>query len=406
MTQANLLLILHCHLPYVRHPEHDDFLEEDWFFEAVAETYVPLLLALERLEEDAVPFPLALSVSPTLCEMLANPLLQRRLARYLDRHVDLAEAEVRRTRATPFADAARMYARHYRTVRDACATRYGGDILQAFARLHRAGRLELIASAATHALLPLLASPQARRAQVEVGLQCFRRHFGVRPRGFWLPECAFDPAVPRLLAEFGLGCFFLDTHGILLADPAPPAGVFAPLATPDGPLAFGRDVETGRQVWSAQEGYPGDPVYREFHRDLGYDADPERLAPCLPADGARRPVGLKYHRVTGACPLGDKRPYEPAAAVARARQHAAHFVARRTEQARRIARALGPALGRAPVIVAPYDAELFGHWWFEGVHFLETVARLAASQSVWRFATPGELLDNGRAGGPGGPAGG
>ena len=398
MIQGRLLLVLHCHLPYVRHPEHRDFFEEDWLYEAVAETYVPLLLALERLEADGVPFPLALSLSPTLCEMLSNELLSRRLESYLDRHVELAEREARRTRSTAFADAADMYRRHYGAVREAYGGRYGRDLLGAFRRLHEAGRLELLGSAATHALLPLLASEQSREAQVEIGLRSFRRHFGFRPAGFWLPECAYGPGVSVLLAESGVRFFFVDTHGLLMADPAPEHGVFAPMATAAGPLAFGRDVESGRQVWSADEGYPGDPAYREFHRDLGYEAPLDWLSPCRPADGVRRPVGLKYHSVTGDCPLEAKAPYDPRRAAARAAEHAAHFVTSRVAQVRRV----GRAIGRPPVIVAPYDAELFGHWWFEGVQFMEAVARQAASGPELAFTAPSRYLDNGFDAGAGG----
>jgi len=398
MAQGHLLLVLHCHLPYVRHPEHEEFLEEDWLYEAVAETYVPLLLALERLEADGVPFRPAVSVSPTLCEMLSNELLGRRLERYLDRHVELAEREVHRTRGTPFAEAAAMYRRRYRTVRQAYLERYGRDLLGAFGRLHAAGRLELIGSAATHALLPLLATEQARRAQVEIGLRSFRKHFGFRPAGFWLPECAYGPGTAELLAAFGVRFFFVDTHGVLLADPAPELGVFAPLATPAGPVAFGRDVESGRQVWSARDGYPGDPAYREFHRDLGHDAPLDYVRPYLGASGVRRHLGLKYHRVTGAeRPLEAKEPYRPDQAAARAARHAADFVADRAAQARRV----GQVIGQPPVIVAPYDAELFGHWWFEGVQFIEAVARTAALRPELAFDTPSRYLDNGAAGAAG-----
>ena len=402
MAKGYLLMVLHCHLPYVRHPEHEDFLEEDWLCEAVAEAYVPLLETLGRLEADAVPFRLTLSISPTLCEMLANKLLRSRLVRYLDRRVELADREVARTRGTPFAEAAELHRRHYRAVRCAYLERYGGDLIGAFAALRRRGRVELIASAATHALLPLLPTEVARRAQVEAGLRCFERHFGFRPDGFWLPECAYAPGLAELLATCGLRFFFLDTHGVLLAEPRPAMGVFAPLATPAGPHAFGRDVESGKQVWSAQEGYPGDAAYREFHRDLGHDAPLDYLRLGLQQDGVRRASGFKYHRVTGECPLEQKEPYRPREAAARAREHAAHFVAARVEQVGRVA----AAIARPPIIVASYDAELFGHWWFEGPLFLEHVARAAARTDELGCTTPGRCLERARreGGGDGRPA--
>jgi 1,4-alpha-glucan branching enzyme len=153
--------------------------------------------------------------------------------------------------------------------------------------------------------------------------------------------------------------------------------VFAPVFCPNGVAAFGRDHESSRQVWSAQEGYPGDPAYREFYRDLGFDREMEYIRPFVSPDGARTYTGIKYHRVTGAVPLPQKEPYHPAAALARAEEHAANFVCNRERQAEHL-RAL---LGRPPLVVSPYDTELFGHWWFEGPDFLEKAFR--------RMAQPG-----------------
>jgi len=390
MPTGHLLLVLHCHLPYVRHPEHEDFLEEDWFYEAVAETYVPLLNMMERLAADGVPFRAALSITPTLCEMMADDLLRRRCARYLERHVELGEREVERTRRTPFAEAALLHRRCYETAYRTFVERLGCRLLGGFLELQRAGLVELIGSTATHALLPLLRTPEGRRAQVAAGLDNFRKHFGSMPQGFWLPECAYEPGLDALLADFGLRYFFLDTHGVLLAGPRPPLGVFAPLFTPAGPAAFGRDVESSHQVWSATEGYPGDPEYRDFYRDLGYDADLDYLRPYLGPDGRRRHLGFKYHRITGRdVHMGDKEPYVPFRAAERVRAHAEHFVRQRLEQVRRV----HAATGIDPVIVCPYDAELFGHWWFEGPQFLEAVARRLAGVNGVDWASPLECLE-------------
>src|SRR2546423_2644981 len=134
---------------------------------------------------------------------------------------------------------------------------------------------------------------------------------------------------------------------------------------------FARDMETSQQVWSSIIGYPGDPDYREFYRDVGWDAPYEYLRPHLHADGTRRPLGLKYYRVTGReVPLEHKQPYVPEHARGRARVHAEHFVHERIKQAARLRETLN---GHAPLIVSPYDAELFGHWWFEGPQFLDFV---------------------------------
>jgi 1,4-alpha-glucan branching enzyme len=389
METGYLIPVLHCHLPYVRHPEHEEFLEEDWFYEAVAETYLPLLHVFQDLLRDGVPFRVTLSVSPTLCEMMTNDLLQRRCTRYLRRHVELAEREIERKRGTPFEANARLYRESYGRALESWE-HWDRSLVRAFRALRDEGCVELIGSAATHALLPLLGSEEAVRAQVRVGLENFAKHFARRPEGFWLPECAYRPGLEEVLAEFGIRYFFLDTHGLLLAEPRPPHGVFAPLETPAGVLAFGRDVESSRQVWSAEEGMPGDPLYREFYRDLGYDGEEEYLRPYLPPGGERRYLGLKYHRITGDVPLDAKEPYDPEAAGERAVEHAGEFVRQRTGQVVRARR----AAGIPPAIVAPYDAELFGHWWFEGPWFLDRVFRGIAEADGIACVTPGDYLSS------------
>jgi len=390
MEQGYLCLVLHCHLPFVRHPEHDEFLEEDWFFEGVSETYLPLLEVFEGLRDDGVPFRATLCLSPPLCEMLTDQRLQERCARYVGRRLDLLEREVTSRRGTPFYEAAVMYLNRFQRVWNAYQERHRREVLARFARLQEEGWLEIIASAATHSLLPLLGGEEAVFAQVEQGCRNYRKHFGRRPRGIWLPECAFAEGLDRVLRRCGLEYCFLESNSILLADPQPVHGVFAPVLTPGGVAAFGRDPESSRQVWSRQDGYPGDPAYREFYRDLGYDADYDYIRPYLHPDGVRRSIGIKYHRITGGdVPLGRKEPYVPAAASRKASEHAALFVSRCSAQVSGLSR----LIGRRPIIVAPYDAELFGHWWLEGVEFLDCVIREAARRQYGiRMVTPTEYL--------------
>src|SRR5436309_3459127 len=257
MPQASLAFVLHAHLPFVRHPAHEDFLEERWLAEAITETYIPLLEMLGAPERHRVP-----------------------------------------ARLTP-------------------------------------------------------------------------------------------PPRPPLLAELarvGVRYFFVDTHGIAHATPRPVYGVYAPIACDSGVAAFGRDPDSSKQVWSAEEGYPGDFWYRDFYRDIGFDLDYDYVRPYLPPTGQRILTGLKYHRITGKTDV--KAPYEPERARERLEAHAAHFVAGRVHQAAWLAR----AMDRPPIIVCPYDAELFGHWWFEGPWWLEAVLRRLAVTPELRAGTPGDDL--------------
>jgi 1,4-alpha-glucan branching enzyme len=380
-----LSLVLHAHLPFVRHPEHEHFLEESWLYEAITETYLPLLRMLEGWEHDKVPAQIAITLSPTLCAMLLDPLLQSRYERHINALIDLAEKETHRThldkKLNPLAE---MYLREFGEMRELWR-KYERNLVAAFGKFQEAGRIEIITCAATHGLLPLMAAqPESIRAQILVGRDSYRNCFGRDPRGIWLPECAYVPEVEPALKEAGLRWFITEAHGVLHAEPRPQYGIFAPILTETGIAVFGRDLDSARQVWSRQEGYPGDPRYRDFYRDVAFELDYEYLKPYFPAP-QRTFTGIKYHKITG----GDEKAiYDPAAAMEAARGHAEHFLHGRVEHAREAEK----IMERPPMLLAPYDAELFGHWWYEGPVFLDAVGRRAAELADLRMVAPETYL--------------
>ena len=173
----------------------------------------------------------------------------------------------------------------------------------------------------------------------------------------------------------------------MFGTPRPRYAIFAPCFTPSGPAAFARDRDSSRQVWSAQEGYPGDPAYRDFYRDIGFDLDLNYLRPFLPADGHRRFTGFKYHRITGRTP--NKEIYVPGWADGAADHHANDFLRSRMQQFERLLK----ATNIEPMVLSPFDAELFGHWWFEGPKFLNFFLRKAIyDQDVFELTTPSRYL--------------
>ncbi len=366
---GQVAIVLHAHLPFVRHPEHERSLEERWLYEALWESYLPLVDVLDRLAAEGVDAPLTISVSPPLASMLRDRLLLQRFDAHLARLEALASREARRLGdAGALGPVAAFYGERLRSIR-ATWDAIDGDVLGALAAHAGAGRIELWTTALTHAYLPGLRSPASVRAQLRMGLRAFEALVGRAARGLWLPECAFEPRFAADLAAAGVRYTVVDAHGIDLASPRPPLGVRAPILAPTGVAFFGRDPEASREVWSRQEGFPGHALYRDFYRDIGFDLGEEHLAGELGPHAIRLMTGLKYHRITG--PTDQKEPYDPVAASALAREHAERFVAAREE-----ALAASPRLGEAPAIaVAPYDAELFGHWWFEGPTFLEHVLR-------------------------------
>ncbi|ADU66696.1 DUF1957 domain-containing protein [Desulfurispirillum indicum] len=359
-------LVLHSHLPFVKHPEHERFLEENWLYEAMTETYIPLLMALARLERDGVHTAITLSVTPPLANMLEDPLLNSRYEKHMLLMLELLEKERLRTVNDPaMSDVVRFYRERFQSILDYYRHDLAGNILNGYRHFQATGAIEIITCAATHGFLPnLRMTPRSVQAQIALGVKSHKRIFGVHPRGIWLPECAYYEGLEEVLKEHGLEYFLMDTHGVLFSRPRSIYGNYAPVYTPNGVAAFGRDQESSRQVWSSKEGYPGDFRYREFYRDVGWDLPYEYIKPYINPDGQRIFVGLKYYRITGE---GDhKEPYVRVEAMEAVAEHAGNFLFNRGAQVNY----LHDVLRKEPLVVCPYDAELFGHWWYEGIDFI------------------------------------
>jgi len=370
------VLVLHAHLPYVRAHGMWPFGEET-LYEAIAEVYLPLAQLLERLAAEGIPTPLTLGMTPVLSEQLADPRVKEGFLRYAQDRLRRAEDDHTRYRGTEFAASAEHTLAFWLGALEGYRA-LGGDLTGFFARAQERGQLELVTSSATHAYSPLLSSDAALWAQIKTGTETYRKHYRRAPTGYWLPELAYRPrgwwnppvdgaeaglraGVDELLYQAGIRYSFVDAHLVQGGQPlamGPHSSSILPMegseATyrvhelPSGLRVLVRNPETTLQVWSAEHGYPGDPIYREYHR--------------------KDPIsGLRHHRITGRqVDLGAKAAYQPEEAQARAIQHARHFVAR-----------VGELAEKHPegVLCAAYDAELFGHWWYEGMTWLEAVFR-------------------------------
>jgi 1,4-alpha-glucan branching enzyme len=389
MATGYFSLVLHAHLPFVRHPEDPTVMEERWLQEAIVGTYLPLLQMFEGLASDGVPFRCTISLSAPLITMLTDDLLKLRAAEHMDSLIELGEKEIERTRTEPhYQRLAYMYRDRFASLRHTWRC-HDGNLVRAFRALQDAGYLEVITSTATHPFFPLMdRNWAAMRAQVQTAAALYERHFGRTSLGMWLGECGYIPGVDELLREAAVRYFFVDSHAILYADRRPAFGVYAPLYCSTGVAAFGRDTESSEQVWSAKHGYPGDPQYRDFYRDIGYDLPLDYIGPHIHPEGHRMYTGFKYQAITHD-KLHDKWVYDPDAARGRAGLHASHFRGNMEKQAER----LRGGMDRPPIILSPYDAELYGHWWYEGPIFLSDLFRqLHFDQSVLEAITPGDYL--------------
>ena len=384
-------LVLHAHLPYVRGAGRWPHGEE-WVHEAILETYLPLLVLLHDLRAEGVRYRLTIGLTPPLLEQLADPDIGTRFLAYVDDQIRRAELD-----AWDFGVAglsakqavAEFYRGSYGRLRLSYLERFDRDIVGAFADLARSGHVELLTSAATHGYLPLL-DARSVEAQLSLGISATRRLTGLDPTGIWLPECAYMPGLERALERHRMTHFFTDAALLRVRSPggaamsvraragdrwsgtgvaaatAPEADgsdaarigeavdIFRPYLVGDSSVAaVARHPQISNQVWSAAQGYPGDPHYREFHRKDDRS-------------------GLRYWRVSGTTiDLADKAEYVPSMAAERVREHARHFAG----SVRDALAAHRAATGDDGLLVTTFDSELFGHWWFEGVEWLGLVLR-------------------------------
>ena len=390
-TKGYVSFILHAHLPFIHHPESEDYLEEEWLYEAISETYIPLLLNFKKLEEEKVDFRITMSLTPPLLNMLDNKLLQKRYIKYLKKHIELATKEVKRTAYDAHLNnLSKYYLERYLNDLRVFTEVYNCNLINEFKHFQDIGVLEIITCGATHGYFPILyVNEKTVRAQIAVGVETYKKYFGKSPRGIWLPECGYIPEVDKYLKEFGIEYIITESHGILYADPTPIFGTFAPIVSPDGVVAFGRDIESSRQVWSSVCGYPGDFNYRDFYRDIGYDADYDYIKPYIAKNGVRVNTGIKYHRITSKGNFKDY--YNLQWAKDSAERQAGHFFDSRVNQINELSDIMAPA---KPIILCPYDAELYGHWWYEGPYWLYVLfKKIYYDKGNFKLITPGEYID-------------
>ena len=337
-----LALLLHSHMPYVEGFGTWPFGEE-WLWEAVASVYLPLLDVIDGA-------PVTVGLTPVLCDQL-EAMRGEPGERYV-RHLGEISAAIH-------AEDSAGLARGGEPTLAAELRRAGGDYVSAASEFERRGRdlpaafrslgrVELWTSAATHALLPLLATDAGRRLQLDTGTASHQRRFGEWSGGFWLPECAYEPGLERDLADHGVRAFCVDQSAV------PGFDHLRPVATEAGPLAVPIDWKTIELVWHESSGYPADGAYRDYHRRTVHD-----LKPWDNSGGA----------------------YDRDAAMARARRHARDFVARAA------ARLAGGGL-----LCCALDTELLGHWWYEGQDWLAAVLE-EAPQAGLDLVTVSEGLE-------------
>ncbi|SMC20735.1 1,4-alpha-glucan branching enzyme [Clostridium acidisoli DSM 12555] len=390
MKKGYVSIVLHSHMPFIRHPEIKDPMEEKWLFEAMNECYIPLINVYDGLINDKIKFKITMSITPPLMSMLEDDYINERYTDYLNKSIELTEKEIIRTKNNKELNKLSIfYNERFNKLMDTYK-KYNCRLMNAFKKFDKLGCLEIITCSATHALLPLLSiNPETIKAQLSTGVQHYIDVMGHNPTGIWLPECAYTYSLDSILKEYGIKYFIAESKAVLYASPRPRYGTAAPIATPNGVCAFGRDMDSSYQVWSDFMGYPGDFNYREFYRDIGYELPMDYISPYINSSGIRLDTGVKYYKITGK--TDNKELYNRDIAMEKVKEHAAHFSACRNEQIG----GLYSHMDKPPIITCPYDTELFGHWWFEGPDFIDAFIRKSSESSCdYELTTPKEYLCN------------
>ncbi|MFH0974450.1 MAG: 1,4-alpha-glucan branching protein domain-containing protein [Spirochaetota bacterium] len=380
-THVKVVLALHAHLPYIRIPDRKFPLQELWLFQAITETYIPLLQCFNELIEEKISFNITISLSPTLISMLSDEYYKRKYHQYLGMMLELLRKKSansngeEKSSLLSLLNNLQSVSNYYIEIKE--------DILRELRKLSESGHINLITTSATHALLPLFRfSEDFIGSQIGIGQAVFEKAFGFVPEGFWLPEMGYCANLDKMLGRFNIKYTFLEAHSVYLTKGSPSYGNFYPSITESGLKIFPRELHLSNVIWSAKSGYPGDPRYREFHFDYIYSLSDTELNE-FGLD--RIPFGLKIYKITG----GEKPKefYNNREAAETARAHADDFVARIRERAATVRR----HMHRNPVFTLPFDAELFGHWWYEGPVFLKHVIRNIASSPDIDLIQPADI---------------
>ena len=396
MNKKSLILVLDAHLPYVRNAETPGTVEESWLFNDLTFTYLPLLRSFAAMERDGVPFRIAIALSPTLAEMLADPLLQDRYCEHLGRSIDYAEklldgdaiTGLKRKTLECQLELLRKDALDFEGA-------YKKDILARLDYFAEQGFVELVAAPATPCFFPFYKDiPEAINAQIEIGLMACRERFTSIPEGFWLPALGWFPGIEKHLRAYGLHYTIVENTSLLFSKEPPETGVFAPVACENGFTVFPRDSFAADELSSSECGFCVKPVYLDTDRDIGFTLDAEELKPLFDASLGRRVTGFRFFSRAGTAKEGEGAQdedglYNPDIAALQVECDAKAFLDRSREM---LCNASQLLKGADVCRTCAFPANFFGGVWLEGVDWLENAFRLASSMYDISFECPSSVM--------------
>ncbi|MEE0998899.1 MAG: 1,4-alpha-glucan branching protein domain-containing protein [Treponemataceae bacterium] len=362
MSKKTVAITINCQKPFIKHLDDEHIGKNNILFSSISKTYLPLLNMFADLEAEGIPFKVNMVISPTLCDMLADPVIQQQYIEWLDKIILLGQEEVskytndseKQKLAKETLDKAIQNKQDFQEV-------LNQDILSKFAYYARKGNIEFLGTTATSIFLPHYSDiEEVVSAQIETGLQLHKKYFGLAPEGFYLPYLAYYPGLEFIIRSYGFNYTVLDTHGLLFAEPQPTNGIFTPARCYNSLAVFGADNEDIQK-------YKSNPLYKNTEKDIGYEADSEYLANFLGSELKERvSTGYAYFQADG------KTLYDSKLAKEQIEKDAKDFISSKIE---RLSKAQELIPEQDVSLVCTIEGDTLGVNWQEGIAWLEEVLR-------------------------------
>ena len=379
MSKKTVAITINCQKPFIRHLDDDNQSKNNVLFNAISDTYLPLLNMFADLEAEGIPFKINMCISPTLCEMLADPVIQQQYIEWLDKLISLGNDEIKKypkdnTKKLLAVESLNKAIQNKRDFQEVL----NQDILSKIEYYVRRGNIELLGTTATSIFLPHYSDlDEVIRAQIETGLQIHKKYFGIAPEGFYLPYLAYFPGLEFILRSYGFNYTILDSQSLLFAEPQPENGIFTPARCCNSLAVFGADNEGIKK-------YTSNPVYKNKEKDVGYEADSEYLARHLGTEIKERvSTGFAYWQADG------ETLYDKDLAINEANAAAEDFLKSKNE---RLSKAQEIQPEKDLSLVCNIDGDLLGGTWHEGICWLEAVLRQNFAQNDIEFVFCSDII--------------
>ncbi len=381
MSVNNLGIVIVAHQPYARHITKEGEVpgpEYDILFETLTQTYLPIINLLHKFENEGIKSKFSIVLTPVLCSLLSDSIVQSQYVEWLDRCITLGKKEIiRLSQNEDLLKNAQSTLDKMTRLREDFVEKYNCNLIKEFAYFARKDMIEILSSCGTYAFLPFYSDlPEILNAQVETGIISHKNYFGFAPDGFYLPYQGYSKGLERVLRSYGISYTILDAQSLLFSENPPETGIFTPLRTWNSLVVFGSDSQI-RNQFSGEDGFISNKIYKNQNRDIGFELSGEEISGFVQPDSPRTNTLFRYWS-------NDDSVYDEQKALEQARNDAKEFFNSKKEKLDKVSESV-----ENPCLICAIDARFLGKDWAEGMVFLEEVLRQNAKIN---FACPGELF--------------